>query len=296
MRKLVLLLVGFVMLISISGCDRHETNQSEVITRLYIAHAPDESTENTGAANEWFRAELEAYLGIEVVHLSEVGHVVGIEAMRAGHLDIMFASAFSIVSAQEVIDIEIAGTLNHSEVNPLNTLFITNNDDIHSVEDLNGHSFAFVSAASASGYFFPAFYLIQNFDLASELIIQPGYFFSATSFSGSHETSIVGVSLKDYDAAAVLATVFRGVIDSGVVDADSVRVIGQTPPSPDSSYIMRADLPDELKNQIRSFFRQLDNEEYFMNAWGFEDLRFIEGNYATLDEVRLMMEILEMDN
>jgi len=58
---------------------------------------------------------------------------------------------------------------------------------------------------------------------------------------------------------------------------------------------MRADLPDELKDQIRSFFLQLDNTEYFMNAWGFEELRFVEGNYETLEEVRLMMEVLEME-
>jgi len=293
-KKFILFLTVAFIIPFVNGCaDGRE--QSNEITRIYIAHAVDESTENTGAANEWFRAELEAYLGIEVVHMTEVNHVVGIEAMRAGHLDIMFASAFNIVSAQEVVDLEIAGTLNHSEVNPLNTLFITNHDDIQSVEDLEGHSFAFVSPASASGYFFPVFYLIQRFDLNSDLIIQPGYFFNATIFSGSHDTSISAVSLGDFDAAAVLSTVFQGVIDSGIIDANSIRIVGETPPSPDSSYVMRAELPGELKDQIRSFFLQLDNDEYFMNAWGFENLRFIEGNYETLEEVRLMMEILDME-
>jgi len=295
MKKFGLLFTVFFTVMFILGCN-NERNQTGEIMRIYIAHALDESTENTSAANEWFRAELEAYLGIEVVHMAEVSHVIGVEALRAGHLDIMFASAFNIVNAQDVVDIEIAGTLNHSEINPLTTLFITNNDDIQSIEDLEGNSFAFVSPASGNGFFFPAFHLIQNLNLNSDLITQSGYFFSTVVFSGSHETSISGVSLGDYDAAAVISTVFRDVINSRIVDADNVRIIAETPPAPDSSYIMRANLPEELKDRIRSFFLQLDDTEYFMKAWGFENLRFVAGNYETLEEVRLMLEILNREN
>jgi len=292
MRRVIMCFLAVVGVVFATGCSNETTNENEV-TRIYIAHVLDESTENTSWANEMFRAALEEYLGIEVIHMTEVSHVIGIEAMRSGHLDLMFASAFSIVNAQEVLDIEIAGTLNHSEVNPLTTLFITNNDEISDLSDLEGHSFAFVTPVSASGYFFPAFHLIREFDLTPELVTQPGYFFSSTVFSGSHETSITGVSLGDYDAAAVITTVFNSVINSGIIGPESINIISETSPHPDSSYIMRSDLPEDLKNQIRSFFMNWDNEEYYLNAWGFSELRFIPGNYDALDDIRLMLEMLD---
>jgi len=294
MKKIFVSIVLSFIILTLSACSKNV--ETDEITTIYISHILDESTENTAHAREWLRNELEEYLGIKVVHLEEVSHLIGIEAMRAGHLDIMFASAFTTVNAQEVVDIEIAGTLNHSQVNPLNTLFITNNDEIQSLADLRGHSFAFVNPTSASGFFFPAFQLIQDFDLDGELITFDNHFFSTTVFSGSQDASISGVSTGDFDAAAVLSTVYRGVISSGVIDPDSVRIIGQTNPSPDSSYIMRADLPVDLKLSIRSFFLNLDNSDYFLNAWGFEDLRFIEGNYEELDQVRTMMQVLGIEN
>jgi len=293
MKKAILLLsVAFALILS-TGCNRN--NQTKEITRIYIAHAIDESTENTGAANEWFRNELEKYLGIEVVQMTDVDHVIAIEAMRGGHLDIMFASAVATVRTQDVVDIEIVGRLNHSEVNPLTSLFITNNDEIQSIEDLEGRSFAFVSPSSSSGFFFPAFYLIQNLGLDGNLITHPGYFFSTTAFSGSHETTASGVGFGDFDAGAVLSTVFRGLVDSGVVNQADFRIIAETPPSPDSNYIMRADLPEDLKNKIRSFFLNLDSRQYFEDAWGFPDLRYLPGDYGVLDDIRFMQEVLGME-
>jgi len=298
MKKKTLQTVAFMAILLLSACTENGTSNTQTqegqIERLYIAHVLDESTENTAAANEWLRGALEAYLGIEVVHMSEVSHTVGIEALRSGHLDIMFASAFTALNAQDVVDIEIAGTLTHSIVNPLTTLFITNNDDIKTLDDLRGHTFAFVSPTSSSGYFFPANYLTQKFDLTGTLITQPGHFFSATSFSGSQESSIVGTTLGDFDAAAVLATVFAGVLESGIIGPDEIRIIGETPPGPDSSYIMRAELPREIKDQIQSFFQNLDNETYFLDAWGFKELRYVEGNYDALEDLRRIIAEFEL--
>jgi phosphonate transport system substrate-binding protein len=163
------------------------------------------------------------------------------------------------------------------------------------MEDLEGHSFAFVNPVSGTGYFLPAFYLVNRFNLSAENILQPGYFFSATTFSNSHDTSIHGTILGDYDAAAVIATVFNSAMESGLINPDDIRIIGETPPGPDSSYIMRAELPEDLKNRIRSFFLALDNTEYFRDAWNFENLRFGPGNYEALEELRYMQEILAVE-
>ena len=260
------------------------------VTRLYIAHAIDETTPNTGAANEWFREELAAYLGIEVVHVEDINHLIAIEALNAGHLDMVFSSAFNTVMAQEIVDIEIAGTLNHSEVNPIQTLFITAQPDIQTLVDLENRSFAFVSAASNTGFFFPLYHLANELAVDPERMMESNYFFSVAYFSGSHETSINGVNFGDYDAAAVISTVFNSLIATGVIDGSNMHIIDSTPPAPDSSYIMRADLPEEIREGIRSFLLQLDSEDYYRDAWGIENLRFVAPNYETLAQIRSISE------
>jgi len=270
-------------------------NENE-ITQIRIAQVFDESNPESGQANEAFRLALEEYIGIPVVETENVSYLVGIEAMRAGNMDIMFASVFNYIRANEVTPVEMLATLSNPLNPPAPTVFITraDRDDINSIEDLEGRSFAFVDAASTSGFLFPQYHLATELGLDPTLIMNSGYFFDTAVFAGSHDASLMGVNFGDFDAAAIIGSILPMM--EAVVNPDDIKIIGETASTPDPGYIIRADLPQELIEQIRSFMLSFDDAAYFENVWNNPNARFLPRNEAAIDHVRGMMEVLEFDN
>ena len=284
------------MFVSLVGCGQENEMEGEVPS-ISIGQVFTDDDPNSGMANEAFRLALEAYIGIPVVEIEGVSYLVGVEAMRAGNLDIMFASAFNFVRAQEVVPVEILATLSNPEIEPAHTVFIThiNREDINSIEDLRGQTFAFVDAASTSGYLFPKYHLVTNLNLDQNLVMQPGYFFSSAVFSGGHDSSLMGVNFGDFDGAAVVTTVLEMMFEAGVVSEEDIKIIGETEPAPDASYIIRSELPQEIIDDIRSFFLTFDDADYFKQAWGNSNVRFIEGDEEATRHVQSLMDTLEFN-
>ena len=268
---LIAMLVTVLVLTACGGSDE------EV---LRIGLSLDEANPNAGAANENFIAALEAYIGMPVEVVEDVTYLIGIEAMRSGNLDVMFASSFNYVQAREAVEVEIVATLNPSEDTV--TYFIVRGDsDIQTMEDLEGRSFAFVNEASTSGFLFPAYDLINMFDLDATQIAAPGHFFSNVVFSGQHDNSVIGVYNGDFDGAAVIDIIIENLDASGIVERDNLRVVGTSSPHPAPSYIARSEIGEELISQLRSFLLAYDDPEFFEALWVHEPtIRFSEPDAA----------------
>lgn len=296
MKKLLLSSMVLAATALLAACGQTEGQAaSGGVTEIRIAQAIDESNPESGQANEAFRLALEEYIGIPVVEIENVSYLVGVEAMRAGNVDIMLASVFNYVRANEVVPVEMLAAV----ANPLNppapTIFITRSDrdDINTLADLEGKSFAFVDAASTSGFLFPQYHLVEELGLDPSLIMNSGYFFDTAVFSGGHDTSLMGVNFGDYDAAAVIGSILP-MLES-VVDLDDIKIIDETMPTPPAGYIVRSELPAELIEQIRSFMLSYDDASFFENVWQNPDARFVESDEAAVDHVRSMMQVLEFD-
>jgi len=278
----------------LAGCGQR-SEVEDGITALHIGLAVDESNPNSALANEAFRKALEDHIGIPVIEIEDVSYLIGIEAMRAGHLDIMLTSAFNYLMARDVVDVEIlVSILNPDQVD--RTVFITHGDrdDINTLEDLEGKTFAFVDAASTTGYLFPKYHLVTNLDLDPNLMMQSGYFFDTAIFSGGHDRTLMGVNFKDFDSGAVLESQLDMMIESGLIALEDIKIIDKTGDVPPMSYMIRSELPDELIKDIRSFFLNFSDEEYFENVWGNVDTRFDEEDKEGLNNVQLLKESLEL--
>jgi len=254
----------------------------------------DGNREQENAFDE-FRTALEEYIGIPVQMVPGVTHLVGIEAMRAGNLHLMWGSPFVYLLAQQTMDVErLAITSSPNAINK--AVFVTGQDDIHSMEDLEGRTFGFVTPASASGFLYPMYYLINRHGLNRDDILTPGMLFSEIAFSGSNNASIVGVSHGDFDGAAVGYIQFNNAINSGLISADAVRVLGYTPNIPFPGYIARTDtLPEELRRQIQNFLVNWDSNSYSIARWNDADVRYALPDAAEIDYLRSMVEILDID-
>jgi phosphonate transport system substrate-binding protein len=164
-----------------------------------------------------------------------------------------------------------------------------------SVADLKGKSFVFADPNSTSGYAFPRFYLkAQGFD--------PSVHFATTSFSGSHENSVIAVARGQYEACATFWTndtsgMIQRVESKGVIPKGSLRVIWTSPIIPASPFCVRADLPEALKAAfVDAMFAMKDKAP---DAWKAltvgEVTRFVPAKHEDYGDVVTVLEALEKE-
>lgn len=124
---------------------------------------------------------------------------------------------------------------------------------IESVEDIRGREMAFTSETSNSGFKAPSALL------ASEFGMTPGEDFE-TTFSGAHDSSILGVANQDYAVAATANSVMQRMFERDVVDEDQLVTLYQSQTFPTSSYGTVYNLEPELQDSIREAFFSYDWE------------------------------------
>jgi len=265
--------------------------------KLIIVQMPDEGNPDAGSKNENFRTAIEAYLGIKVEEIEATEYAAGIEAIKNDKLDILLVSPMSFYQADRVAKIEPLVTTRALDEQPYKTVFVTRaeRDDINSIEDLEGKTFAFVDPASSSGYMYPKAHLITRLGLDADTLENPGYFFETVTYSGKHDTSLMGVSLGDYDAAAVAYQVIAQLAAAGLIDENDIKIVGETELIPNACYVMRQNLPQSLKDAIRDFYLSYDDAEFFKALYGDETVRFIEAKASDYDVVTDMIRILKIE-
>ena len=265
----IVVLAALLMLAACGGRDDTSTGggpDGYWPTRIVVASTAAEDDPAAMGGEEMLRAAMQEYLGIEVVMLPDAVFNISLEALRAGHLDVMLVTPMSFILAQQLAEIEplVAGTTEGTL--PYKTVFITraDRDDINSVSDLRGRSFAFVDPASSSGYMYPKAHLVTRYGLDPDRILSSGYFFEYVTFSGRHDASVLGVIMGDFDAASVAYAILH--MFSNLFDADDIKIIGETDIIPPPLTIARASLPQSLRDAILSFYLQFDDEFYFENS------------------------------
>ena len=296
--KLFLLAALVIALLGLSACGGGSPiyyDEDGTPGTLYMAILIDDGNAEQENAFEEFRIAMEEYIGIQVEMVTGLTHLIGIEAMRAGNLHLMWGSPFVYLLAQQTMEVErLAITSSPNSINK--AVFVTGREDIHSIDDLKGRTFAFASPASASGFLYPMYYLINRYGLSRDEILMPGVLFGEVVFSGGNNPSIAGVAHGDFDGVAVGNIQFNNAINSGIISADDVRVLGYTANIPNPGYIATTSLPEELRRQIQSFLLSWSNNEYSAARFsGDADVRYAMPNPAEIEYLRSMVEILDID-
>lgn len=283
---LIIMLTG-VALVGAAGSSEPE----EPVIRL--AQVLAEDNPQSGAMNEQFAADLEAALGIRVDARVIMEYGVGIEAMRGGQLDLMLVSPMSYYQAQQRTGIVPIATTGGFGGVPYKSVFVTraDRDDIQTLEDLRGRTFAFVDPGSSSGYIYPKVSLVQQLDLDPDRVEDPGYFFETATYSGRHDASVMGVLMGDYDAAVVAYALLPIMSEAGAIDANDLRIIAETPDIPNPLYIASDSLDSGLIEQIREFYLGYDNADYFDAVYGDGDTRYVPVN---VDDYQIIYDLVDL--
>ncbi|GFZ75853.1 phosphonate ABC transporter substrate-binding protein [Pseudohongiella nitratireducens] len=125
--------------------------------------------------------------------------------------------------------------------------------DINSPEDLRGKKLAFTSPTSNSGFKAPVSILEGEFNLTAGVDYE-------STYSGSHDNSILGVVNGDYPAAAVANEVLKRMVGRGVVSESQYRMVYRSQTFPTTAYGIAHDLAPALASKIRAAFFDYDWE------------------------------------
>lgn len=284
MKKISSLLAVSGLVAMLAGCGTDESASNPEATskewpeKLTLVQMPNENDPSvTQSMHGQLREHLENELGIEVVEHQGGSYAVGIEALASGNLDVMLASPMSYFQANKIADAELLVTPKYPEgVFKYYTAFVTqaDNDEINSIEDFKGKNFAFVNPSSSSGYLYPKATLVDQLGLEADRIEQSSYFFDNVTFSESHQNSIIGVKMGDFDGAVAAMASIDALQDAGQISEDDYKIVGKSIDIPDASYVVRGDLPEDFKEELRDAFVSFEDEEYFKAIHNHEDVRF----------------------
>lgn len=297
------LLYGLAALVSVgllTACGSSSADSKKedgMPDKVTIVTMPDENNPAAGGKNEKFQKDLSEEIGLPVEIMEGADYAVGIEAMKNKKLDVLLVSPMSYFQAKQRVDIDPLVTTTAPGSETYRTVFITkkDNDKINSLEDLKGTNFAFVDPASSSGYLYPKYELVTKLKLNQAKLEEPDYFFKTVAYSGKHDSSVMGVSKGDYDAAAVAGQVLQSMDDAGLVKKDDLKIIDETQEIPNAAYVIRSELPEELKKKIKDFYLNYDDEEYFKAFYKDGSIRFVEAKDDDYEGVKDIIKVLGIE-
>lgn len=233
------------------------TDESQLVDpdTLIFTYTPVEDPAVYADVWQGFMDHLAEATGKEVEFFPVQSNAAQLEAMRAGRLHI---AGFN--TGSNPIAVACAGfrpfammAANDGSFGYEMEIIVPADSEAQEIEDLRGGEIAFTQETSNSGFKAPSAILASEFDMVAGEDFTP-------AFSGSHDTSILGVANGDYEAAAIANSVMTRMIEREVVSADQIRSIYQSATFPTTGYGTVYNLTPELQDQIRDAFFSFDWE------------------------------------
>ncbi|WP_462382588.1 phosphate/phosphite/phosphonate ABC transporter substrate-binding protein [Pseudomonas sp. Marseille-QA0892] len=220
---------------------------------LIFAYTPVEDPAVYAKVWDEFLQHMEKVTGKKVKFFPVQSNAAQLEAMRAGRLHIAGFNTGSVPLA-----VNCAGFV------PFTMMADENGDygyqmeiitypgsGIDNVEGLKGHTLAFTSPTSNSGFKAPSALLKSEFNLEADKDFK-------TAFSGKHDNSIMGVVNHDYDAAAIANSVLNQMQARGVVKEDQYKSLYTSQTFPTTAYGYVYNLKPELAEKVREGFETFE--------------------------------------
>ncbi len=186
---------------------------------------------------------LEARLGTQIA-LSVAGedYEALVDRLVDGEVDLAILHPFMLVRARRrAPGVEIvASFLTRGGTTYRGYVVVRDADPARRIDDLRGRRFAYVDAASTSGYLVPRAILARAGH-------DPDAFFGETVFAGKHRSAAELVLAGEVDGAAVVDEVVRDVDDLA-----GLRVIAKSDPIPNSAVAARPGLPPAEVAAVRA--------------------------------------------
>lgn len=217
-----------------------------------VTAIPDESPTELARKAAPLMKYLSEKLDMKVEFTPVTDYAASVEALANKQVDMAWFGGFTFVQAKVRSNGEVIPLIQRAEDENFKSVFITNNPDIKSLNDLKGKSVSFGSASSTSGHLMPRSFLntVANID--------PDKDFKRVSFSGAHDATIAAVAAGKVDAGALNISVWNKFVADKKVDPAKVRVIYTTPAYYDYNWTVHSGVSAENRKKIVDAFLALD--------------------------------------
>ncbi|MCZ8031182.1 MAG: phosphonate ABC transporter substrate-binding protein [Rubrivivax sp.] len=198
--------------------------------------------------------------GVEMRIFTATDYAGTVQALTSGQIQMAQLGASGYASAwidsngavePLVTNKELDGALGYHSI-----LIVKSDSPYKKLEDLKGKTLAWADPNSTSGYLIPLVSL-------RGAGIEPEKFFGRTLFSGGHEQSVLGVINGQLDSAFTWSSKghnagqIRAMVDRGVLKMDQFRVVWESPLIPNPLVVVRKDMPEDMKRELRAFWIEL---------------------------------------
>lgn len=213
--------------------------------RFGITSAENES--DTLARWDAFAQHIQRKMGVRVSVHRGSDYAAVVEALHSRRIEFARMGPAAYARAVQVMgdniiplarDMDLDGSVGYHSV-----VVVRADAPFRTLEDLKGKSLAFADPNSASGFQAPSYFMTQQGKT-------PATFFGRTGFAGNHETAVLAVVNRQFDAAATwLNNPARSNVsrmeEKKMIEAGAVRVVWTSPMIPNSPWVMRR-LPADL--------------------------------------------------
>ncbi|MEM1254752.1 MAG: phosphonate ABC transporter substrate-binding protein [Cyanobacteria bacterium P01_H01_bin.21] len=264
-----------------------------------------ESADNLKPNWEPLLADMTEAVGRPVKGFYATDYAGVIEGMGAGKVQIAWYGGKSYIEAAERSEAEAfvqtvamdgsKGYFSHlitNKENPIvNEIDLEAGDgDKYIVENAADLTFAFNDPNSTSGFLVPTYYVFAQQGANADRI------FSELVFAGSHEATALAVAENQVDVATNNNENLDRLKETAPDALENIQIIWTSPVIPSDPLAYRKDLPDCLKDSIKDFFVNYDNQEVLEGLqWSGLDPAADE-DWNTIRELQIAKDILEVQN
>ncbi|MCH4178548.1 MAG: phosphate/phosphite/phosphonate ABC transporter substrate-binding protein [Megasphaera sp.] len=180
--------------------------------------------------------------------------------MSNGDADIAFFSTGAYAAYRGKTPIELMAMVQTNGMTTYRTYVIVAADsDISSFEGLRNHVFAFTDPLSYSGRLSIDFLLHEQGNASD-------YYFKRFFYTYSHDKSIWAVANHLADGASVDSQIYDYIMQTNPKLGEQVRILTALPEAPTGPVVLRSDMPEAEKKQMRRIFYSMDSVPSLQDA------------------------------
>jgi phosphonate transport system substrate-binding protein len=243
---------------------------------IIFSYTPVEDPAIYAKVWDGFIKHMSEVTGKKVVFFPVQSYAAQYEAMRSGRLHIAGVNTGGnpvAVSCAGMVPFAMMAAKDGSYGYEME-IIVPAGSDIKSPADIKGHTMAFTSPTSNSGFKAPSALLKSEFGLVADKDFD-------TAFSGKHDNSVLGVANKDYEVAAVANSVMNRMIDRKVIDPASIVSIYKSATFPTTGYGYAHNLHPVVADKIKQAFFTFDWEGSDLQKEFKKEGRFVAINHKS---------------
>jgi phosphonate transport system substrate-binding protein len=277
------------------GCNEHEEAKpvnDEPRQSLRIGLIPEQNIFAQKARYEPIAEYLSIrnHASVELVVLSRYGNII--ENFVSNRLDGAFFGSFTGALAQRKLGVEPLVRPEYPDgTSTYHGLLVVRRDSgITGAEDMKGKRFAFVDKATTAGWLLPLYYFKTQGVADHSTWLKEAY------FAGTHEGVIYDVLERKADIGAAKNTIFSLLSSKDPRIAEELMILTRSPDVPENGLLVRHDLGESLKSNIRTTLLSMDQDETGKEVLSsFGAARFIATTEADYDVVFEYAEKIGLD-